>query len=106
MNGVRYFPKGIFPKGDFPCINFPSGNLLIVQFPKRQLPKGEARHCEPPQAAIGTLRIGWARDRVGPSSEARTDIWEVVAWEIAHLGSCHLGKYSWENAFRKSLNIQ
>ena len=26
------------------------------------------------------------------------DIWAVVAWEIAHLGSCHLGKYPWEVA--------
>mgnify|MGYP000929313377 CR=1 FL=1 len=24
--------------------------------------------------------------------------WEVAAWEIAHLGSCHLGKYPWEVA--------
>ena len=23
---------------------------------------------------------------------------EVTAWEIAHLGSCHLGKYPWEDA--------
>ena len=23
-------------------------------------------------------------------------IWEVAAWEIAHLGTCHLGKYPWE----------
>ena len=36
--------------------------------------------------------------------------WEVAAWEIAQLGSCHLGKYSWEvaaweNAFGKVPNI-
>jgi len=24
--------------------------------------------------------------------------WEVGAWEIAHLGSCHLGKIFWESA--------
>ena len=24
--------------------------------------------------------------------------WEVAAWEIAHLGSCHFGKYPWEVA--------
>ena len=30
-------------------------------------------------------------------------IWEVAAWEIAHLGSCHLGKYPWEvNAWEKA----
>ena len=39
------------------------------------------------------------------------DIWAVVAWEIAHLGSCHLGKYPWEvavweNVFGKVPNIE
>ena len=24
--------------------------------------------------------------------------WEVAAWVIAHLGSCHMGKYPWEVA--------
>ena len=37
-------------------------------------------------------------------------IWEVAAWEIAHLGSCHLEKYpwevaAWEKAFGKVPNI-
>jgi len=37
-------------------------------------------------------------------------IWEVAAWEIPHLGSCHLGKYpwevaAWEKAFGKVANI-
>ena len=37
-------------------------------------------------------------------------IWEVVAWEIAHFESCHLGKYplevaTWEKAFGKVPNI-
>jgi len=27
-----------------------------------------------------------------------SQIWEVAAWEITHLGSCHLGKYPWEVA--------
>ena len=35
---------------------------------------------------------------------------EIAAWEIAHLGSCHLGKYpwevvAWENVFGKVPNI-
>jgi len=25
-------------------------------------------------------------------------VWNVAVWEIAHLGSCHLGKYAWEVA--------
>ena len=37
-------------------------------------------------------------------------IWEVAAWEISRLGSCHLGKYpwevtAWEKAFEKLPNI-
>ena len=37
--------------------------------------------------------------------------WEVAAWVIAHLGSCHMGKYPWEvaawekKAFGKIPNI-
>jgi len=27
--------------------------------------------------------------------------WEVAAWKIAHLGSCHIGKYPWEVAVCK-----
>ena len=29
--------------------------------------------------------------------------WEVVDWEIADLGSCHLGKYFGENSLGKYL---
>ena len=34
--------------------------------------------------------------------------WDVAACEIAHLGSCHLGKYpwevaTWEKSFEKSI---
>ena len=37
--------------------------------------------------------------------------WEVAAREIAHLGSCHLGKYPWEvdtwqKSFEKVPNIK
>ena len=48
-------------------------------------------------------QLGFA---MGPSNSARTgwegralrlgQTWVVAAWEIAHLGSCHLGKYPWE----------
>ena len=50
------------------------------------------------------LRLGWAR---GPSD---IQIWEVAAWEIAQMGSCHLRKFpwevaTWEKAFVKVPNI-
>ena len=44
---------------------------------------------------------------MGPSAAARQaggrllrlgQPWEVATWEIAHLGSCNLGKYPWEVA--------
>ena len=50
------------------------------------------------------LRLGLAR---GPSTVDRTGwgrasllgyTWEEVAWDIAQLGSCHLGKYPWKVA--------
>ena len=31
--------------------------------------------------------------------------WEVAAWEFAHLGSFHLGKYSWEVAARGKMPL-
>ena len=39
-------------------------------------------------------RAQWLEQARGPSAVARTDLgtWEVAAWEIAQLGSCHLGK--------------
>ena len=59
-------------------------------------PSGQNGHMGPSAAA----RTGWE------PSAAAIDDWEVAAWEIAHLGSCHLGKYTWElatweNAFGK-----
>jgi len=56
------------------------------------------------------LRLGWAkgpsaavRTGCGPSTADRTDL-EVAAWDIADLGSCHLGKKPWEIAtWEKSL---
>ena len=51
------------------------------------------------------LRLGWAKR---PSAAARTDkvsgalrqgqTWQFAAWEIARLGSYHLGIYPWEVA--------
>jgi len=83
----RYFSQWPFPKGDFPSDNFPN-----MQFPKLKLPKVildllRCRSCIGYQA----LWLEWARE---PSAAAR----EVAAWEIAHLGRCHLGKYPWEVA--------
>ena len=76
-----------FPKGDFSSDNIPSGN-----FPKVRL------------GPLRRRRLQWGQAR----RLGRT--WEVAAWEIAHLGSCHLGKYpwkvnAWEKAFGKVPNI-
>ena len=65
------------------------------------------------------LRLGWAR---GSSAAAipcfkeniinylrklllgKMYIREVAAWEIPHLGSCHLGKYPWKVAAWEKAN--
>ena len=88
-----------FSKGDILSINLPN-----VQFQKWQLPKGQVRPSEAPQAAIETERCG--QDGLGGRALRLVQTWEVAAWEIAHLGICPLGKYPWEvaalgNAFMK-----
>ena len=40
---------------------------------------------------------------LGPIDKALPNLWEVAAWEIEHLGSFHLGRRPWENAFVKNL---
>lgn len=40
-----------------------------------------------------------------PSDLKDEGTYEVVAWEISHLGNCHLGKYHWEvDTWEKYLN--
>ena len=62
------------------------------------------------------LRLGWKRGRAPRLEQAGGralrlgQTWEGAAYEIAHLGSCHLGNYLWEvavreNVFRKVPNI-
>ena len=92
---VRFFPKG----------NFPSGNFPNVQFSKRQLPKcaisqaATSQVC-PSHSALPPAYSSSARPSLKPASPHRAwpNLWEVAAWEIAHLGNCHLGKYPWEVA--------
>ena len=76
--------------------------------------------CQAPRRLKWRLSAA-ARMGQGPSAAARTgwggglalrlgQAWEVVALEIAHLGSCYLRKYllkvaAWENAFGKVTNI-
>ena len=116
----RCFPKGVFPRA-IPLMiisqmcNFPSGN-----FPKVRLGplRRRALQWEPSAAARmgqGTERCGQKGlgDRALQLVQARGRVlrlgltWEVAAWELAQLGSCHLGRYTWEvaaweNAFGKS----
>ena len=84
-------------------------NMVLGTFPlgisQGRLPKGYVRPSQAPQAAMGTER--WDQDGLGgraPRLEQTWgralrlgQTWEVAAWEIAHLGSCHLGKILWGN---------
>jgi len=74
------FPKAFY-HGDFSSDNFPSGN-----FPKFMLGLLRRAGCNGARA----LRLAG----LGPSATAG----KVTAWEIAHLGISHLGKYPWEVA--------
>ena len=108
FQGLGTFPKA-FSQGRFPSGYFPN-----VQFPKRQLFKVQVRPSEAPQASMaaepcGQDRLGYRAPRLehaGGRALQLGETWEVAAWEIAHLGSFHLGKYSWENSFEKVPNIE
>ena len=66
-----------FSKGDFPSDNFPMATSQMCKFPSGNFPKGRLEHT-----------------------------WEVAAWEIALLGSCHLGeKFPLGKNFSVKLNI-
>ena len=54
----QVFSQRHFPKGDFPNDNLLSGNFQIVEFPNRQLPKGQVMPSDAPQAAMGAERGG------------------------------------------------
>ena len=75
-----------------------------VQFPKRQLPKGQVRPSEAPKAAMKRTsvanRIGWGpsaavRTGWGPSVATRTVLRRIAVWEIADQ----------EKSFEKVVNI-
>ena len=76
-------------------------------FPMWQLPK-----CAISQAATSQVcPRRSARPPLQPVApqRAKPNLLEVAAWEIAHLGSCHLGNWylgslPWENAFGKVPN--
>ena len=73
--------------------NFPSGN-----FPKVRLGLSRRRRLHLGGRA---QRLGYAWGRVLRLRQT----WEVVAWEIAQLGSFHLGKYPFKKAFGNVPNI-
>ena len=75
-----------------------------VQFPKRQLPKGQVRPSEAPQAAMKrtsvATRKGWGpraavRTGWGPNVATRTVLRIIAVWEIADQ----------EKSFEKVVNI-
>ena len=98
---IRVFntpPKGICSWATFKMFNFLSSRFskgIKVSIWRLRLQGDRA------------LRLWWARDWELLQSQTL----EVAAGEIAHLGSCHLGKCSWEVAalkkiaFRKVPNI-
>ena len=59
-------------------IYFQSDSFPTVQFPKSWVRPPEDR----------TLRL----------EHAKGQNWQVAAWEITRLGSCHLGKCLWESS--------
>ena len=85
--GVWYFPKGIFRRATSQVTIYKSGNFPNVQFPKRQLPNGQVRPSEAPQAAMRTKRcdqegLGWPSDAAGESQGGRA-LRSEQAWEVA-----------------------
>ena len=76
---VRYLPKA-FSQEWLPL----SDNFPNVQFSKWQVSKGWL-------GLIWGRRLQW-----GPSSAARTDKESCLLGNYTVIGSCHLGKYSWE----------
>ena len=63
---------GTFPKA-FSLGRLSNDNFPNVLFPNRQLPKGEVRPSEAPQAAVGGGSSAAARMGYEPSAAARTD---------------------------------
>ena len=77
-----------------------------MQFPKWQHPEGWVRPSETQQAAMGAEhcdynglggRAPWL-EQAGGRALRLGQTWEVAAWKIEHLGSCHLEKYPWKVA--------
>jgi len=63
--------------------------VCIRYFPKGIFPSDKRPSVKFPKDKSGPLR-GAAGFNGGRS------LWQGQNWEIAHLGSCHLGKYPWE----------
>ena len=87
--------------------NFPSGNFPSLSQPQRQAP----RLFQPQRLALQPILATALSPPLQPaaSQRAQPNLWEVAAWEIAHLGSClmgncHLGRRPWEKAFGKVPN--
>jgi len=90
---------GIFPKSSFQVIKS-----------QVKLPKCLISHTEISQkvrlgpSAIGpsaAARIGWSAEHCGYKWLGGRKLWvgqtlEVATQEIAHLISCHLGRYPWD----------
>jgi len=83
---------------------FPSSNFPTVQFPKWQPSKFVLVSALVLTADLSPLAQP-SRDAQPPLLPAvQPNLLEVASWEIAHLGNCHLGSHSKENALGKVPN--
>ena len=83
------FPKAIFQGTIYQVATSQVCNFLSGNLPKVRL--GPLRRRRLQWGSSAAARMGWGGRalRLGLT-------WKVAAWEIAHLGSFHLGKYPWE----------
>ena len=89
----KLFPKAFF-EGDFLIDNFPSGN-----FPKVRLGPLRRRRLQWGVERCGQDGLGGRAPRLEQAWGRKLRLGQT--WEIAHLESCHLGKYPWEVSTRE-----
>ena len=108
------FPKGVFPSGNFPMVFSQMATSQMCNLPSVNFPSlfAVALGPPPPQsvlaATLGPLPYPSRRARPPLQSSvpqrSLSNLFEVAAWQIGHLGNFHLGSRPWENDFGKVPN--